>query len=607
MDTRALPRPCVLAALALAFLMMAGTAGAQTPIPPVPLDPYTQPKFVNPLPNPLDNVLVPDTTTYPGFNYYQVGMRQVRQYLGIVDPATGTPLSTTVWGYNGFYPGPTFEAYRGKPVKVFYTNNLVNKLGQPLPHLLPVDTTVHCGLDVYGQNSYCRPMVRTVPHLHGGHVPDHSDGHPEAWFSAGFGQIGWRWSRTLYDYPNDQHAATLWYHDHAMGATRLNVYAGLAGFYLLRDGTESQLQKEGLLPMYPYEIPMVIQDRSFYNTGALAYPNEPWLDPDTGKPLSLDPITGAVVPSIVPEFFGDHILVNGKTWPVLEVEPRQYRIRILNGSDARFYNLSWGNRLLGASDYILRPPQIWQIGTDGGFLPQPVPISSLLLAPGERADLIVDFSPWYLAGKTFYLSNNANTPYPDGDPPDPRTTGVIMAIKVTKTLSNIPDTKLPEKLEDINDLVPTPGLPAREVLLAEGTDPIGRIQPLLGTSALGPLMWDDPITETPRVGTTEVWSVINTTVDAHPVHLHLVEFQILDRTPFDTASYVPGKPETLVLTGPPVPPDPNETGWKDTVRANPGEVTRVIAKFDLTGFYVWHCHILEHEDHEMMRPLRVVP
>jgi spore coat protein A len=580
--------------LALAVLC-AAVAGAQTP-----LDPLTQPKFVNPLPNPLGNVLVPDTTTFPGYQFYRVSMTQFRQSLGIVDPVTQAPLMTKVWGYNGTYPGPTFEASTGQPVKVRFANNLIDSLGNPLPHLLPLDTTVHCGTDQFGNPSYCRPFVRTVAHLHGGHVADHSDGNPEAWFSAGFAQKGPRWSREIYDYPNDQEAATLWYHDHALGITRLNVYAGLAGFYLLRDSVERKLQSLNYLPKYPYEIPIVIQDRSFYTDGSLAYPNDPWLDAN-GNPASLDPLTGLPVPSIQPEFFGDFILVNGVAWPVLDVEPRIYRLRLLNGSGARFYDL-------GATMVAGSKPEFYQIGSDGGFLNAPVKFKRLVLGPGERADLLVDFSS--SAGAVLYLNNIARTPYPSGDLPNPDTTGKILMIRVNKKLQPIPpNTVIPTSLRTvpIPSLVPTPGVPDRELLLAETTDAIGRILPLLGTNQNGPLMWDDPITETPRLGTTERWMVINSTMDTHPVHLHLVEFQVVNREAYDTALYVPGDPSTLHLSGYPVAPDANERGWKDTVKAPPGMVTRVIAKFDLAGLYVWHCHILEHEDNEMMRPLRVVP
>jgi spore coat protein A len=585
----------VLLALALAVLF-AFAGNAQTR-----LDPINQPKFVNPLPNPLDNVLVPDTTTYPGYQYYKVSMTQFQQALGIVDPLTLAPLVTTVWGYNGTYPGPTFEATTGQPVKARFANNLVDSLGNPLPHLLPLDTTVHCGNDQFGNPTFCRPFVRTVAHLHGGHVPDHSDGNPEAWFSAGWAEKGLRWSRKIYDYPNDQEAATLWYHDHALGTTRLNVYAGLAGFYLLRDSLERSLQNQHYLPKYPYEIPMVIQDRAFYIDGSLAYPKDPWLDA-YGNPASLDPLTGQPVPSIQPEFFGDFVLVNGMTWPVLDVEPRVYRFRILNGSGARFYDL----RLSIVSGTTTKPP-MYQIGSDGGFLDAPVALSHLILAPGERADVLVDFSQ--SQGMILNFTNTANAPYPYGDPPVPDTTGKILQMRVINPLGTRPDTVIPTTLRTvpIPDLVATPGVPDREVVLAETTDGIDRVLPLLGTNQLGRLMWDDPVTETPKLGTTERWTIINDTVDTHPVHLHLVQFQVINRESFDMIAYRPGHPLTLHLSGIREAPAQNEKGWKDTVRAPTGMVTRVIAKFDLAGLYVWHCHILEHEDNEMMRPLQVIP
>jgi len=590
-------------------------AGCATPKPAASgrLDPKLQPKFVNALPNPMDNVLVPDTATYPGTDYYRVHMRQVQQNLGLIDPDTRKPLRTTVWGYgaaNGTatYPGPTIVSrstlstnrQRGKPVKVRWESAL------PGQHLFPVDTTVHCGPDARQQHSHCRPFVRTVVHLHGGHVPDHSDGYPEAWFSPGFKEKGPLWSREVYDYPNDQEAATLWYHDHAMGITRLNVYAGLAGFYLVRDDNEERLQREGRLPAPPFDIPLVVQDRSFKRDGSLFYeaakgehekrPESNENVPGPGQALPRDPITGQLSPSIEPEFFGNMILVNGKIWPVLEVEPRKYRFRILNGSNSRFYRmtLNSGQRFL-------------QIGSDGGLLDAPVERQDLLLSPAERAEVIVDFADPKLAGQTIILRNDARTPFPNGSAVDPETTGQIMAFRVTKPLSSVADARLPATLRAPITKLPAPHARVRQLLLAEGKDEFGRIKAMLGTVEHGPLGWDAPISETPRRNDVEIWSIVNATEDAHPVHLHLVFFQLLDRQKFDTGKFEAGKPETLKTTGSPVAPPPGERGWKDTVIMYPGEVTRVIARFDLPGLYVWHCHILEHEDHEMMRPYRVLP
>jgi spore coat protein A len=390
-----------------------------------------------------------------------------------------------------------------------------------------------------------------------------------------------------------------------MGITRLNVYAGLAGFYLLRDDNEARLQRAGALPDRAYDIPLLIQDRSFLRDGSLAYtadvgelerrPESKERPEEQPKKIPRDPLTGAPSPSIEPEFFGDSILVNGKLWPVLEVEPRRYRFRLLNGSNARFYHL-----------WLDSGQTLHQIGGDGGFLPRPVALKGVTLAPAERADVLVDFSAPALAGKTVILRNDARTPYPDGEAVDPATTGQIMAFRVTRPRAgNVRDAALPATLGA--PLAARRATHERTLLLAELEDEYGRIMPMLGTLAAGALGWDAPVSENPRVGTTEVWRIVNATEDAHPVHLHLVQFRVLDRQRFDREALVPGKPATLKLLGAPRPAEANESGWKDTAIALPGEVMRVVATFDLAGLYVWHCHILEHEDHEMMRPYRVLP
>lgn len=528
-------------------------------------------KFVDALPVPA--VLTPDRTRYGGLDYYTMSMTQFSQKLHRDLPPT------LLWGYNGQYPGPTIEARStlphntiapGRPVKILHTSALPDR------HLLPVDTTLHCGPGT----SACSPLVRTVVHLHGGHVGPDSDGDPEAWFSPGFAQTGPAFLPAPFLYPNDQDASTLWYHDHALGITRLNVYAGLAGLYLIRDDQEDSLN----LPRGSYEIPLLIQDRRFHTDGSLDYatgsePQEP-----------LEP-----APSIVPEFFGDTILVNGKAWPYLQVEPRKYRFRIVNGSNSRFYDL-----------FLSSQQSFHQIGTDGGLLNEPVTVPHLVVAPGERADVIVDFSG--RAGQTVTLRNTARSPFPKGETPDPLTVGQIMQFRVTKPLAASDTSVLPDVLRPWHPISPlTASTPARALVLVEETDALGRLRPQLGTAANGPLMWDDPVTERPTLNSTEIWTIINATEDAHPVHLHLVQFQILSRQRFETHQFVPGQPETLKLVGQPAGPEANEAGWKDTVRAYPGEVTRIIATFDKPGRYVWHCHILEHEDHEMMRPFVVEP
>lgn len=569
---------------------------------PVLLDPLTQPKFVNPLPNPLD----PGFIFQPeGGNHYEIGMYQFTQSLGLVDPVTLQPLSTTVWGYGNAvpssgqgptYPGRTFQVNRDQQVTVRWTNDLSS--GENLPHLLPVDTTLHMAHPEKG--------IPVVPHVHGGHTESDSDGLPEYWFTAGFDETGPRWVKETYVYDNDQEAGTVWYHDHALGITRLNVYAGLAGFYLIRDGWDTGQPGNGPgLPTFPYEVPIVIQDRLFTADGQLFYP--------TTDPMMLPP--GAPDPSVLPEFFGNVILVNGQAWPVLDVEPRKYRLRLLNGSDSRFYNLRITPQVGDAG------PQIVQIGTDTGLLNAPVPLDQLTFGPGERADVVVDFAGF--EGQLLIVRNNARSPFPKGATPNPRTEGRIMAFRVgTSVNPAVPDNPLPASLRPAPIAPLGPAVRTRQLLLFEGTDKFGRLQPLLGIvdptrpNLDGTLLWDDSITENPNLDDIEIWEVFNTTADAHPIHLHLVSFQILNRQGFNGTIVPkenidpmhPGDPPTLggVLTniklkGQPKPPAANEAGWKDTAQMFPGEVTRVIAKFDRPGRYVWHCHILSHEDHEMMR------
>lgn len=515
-------------------------------------------KFVDALPFPP--VLKPKDSS-GDIPLYEVTMKQVKQKLHRDLPPT------TVWGYNGMYPGPTFEVRRSQPILVEWKNKL------PFEHLLPVDRTLH-------GSEPDKPSVRTVVHLHEGRVRPENDGYPEAWFTRNFKNVGPKFAHQIYYYPNCQRPATLWYHDHALGITRLNVYAGLAGFYILRDKKEEELN----LPSGKFEVPLVIQDRSFFPNGELFYPTQPGHEPPPAPqpPPPIDPTLPN--PSVVPEFFGNTILVNGKVWPFLEVEPRKYRFRILNGSNARFYRI----RLSSGQDFV-------QIGTEGGLLETPINVSQILLSPAERVDVIVDFSNH--SGQNIILTNDAPAPFPSGDPPSPDLTQ-IMEFRVKSKLSKPDKSKIPAKLSCLERLNPDDAVTIRKNVLVETTDEFGRLKLLLNN-----LNWDQlPLTETPYNGTIEIWELYNTTPDTHPIHLHLVTFQILNRAVF-TGN--PNGPDLVV--GPPQPPDPNERGWKDTVRANPGEVTRIIARFGpFTGIYPWHCHILEHEDHDMMRPYEVL-
>lgn len=511
-------------------------------------------KYVDKLPIPPALQPISDED---GIDYYQVTMKEIQQQLHRdLNP-------TTLYAYEGMYPGPTIVTESKKPIKVKWMNDLPTT-----PHLLPVDKTVHGATGA--------TEVRTVVHLHGANVQPDSDGFPDAWFTNNFQEVGPDFTTEIYHYPNKQQATALIYHDHALGITRLNVYAGLAGAYLIRDELEENLN----IPKGNYEIPLLIQDRSFNEDGSLFYP----VQPDNAIP-GLTPY-----PSIVPEFFGDTILVNGKVWPYLEVEPRRYRFRIINGSNSRFYNI----KLDAGAD--LTPPW-YQIGTDGGFLEAPVPLTNLTLAPAERADVIIDFTDF--TGSQFIFTNDAAAPFPMGDAPD-SDTGQIMQFRVVLPLKGVDKSEIPEILSPIKFLKEADAVKVRSSTLNETTDIYQRLMLLLDN-----LMWDDPITQKPVLNTIEVWNFINLTVDTHPIHLHLVQFQILGRTPFDVDQYI--ATGEIIFTGPEVPPDANENGWKDTVRANPGFITRIIAKFgDFIGVYPWHCHIIEHEDYEMMRRYEVV-
>jgi spore coat protein A, manganese oxidase len=432
--------------------------------------------------------------------------------------------------------------------------------------LLPVDKTVH-GAEPPN------PDVRTVVHVHGARVAADSDGYPEAWFTKDFLIKGGRWTQEVYEYENKQRATTLWYHDHALGATRINVVAGLAGFYIIRDDHEDSLN----LPKGQFEVPLVIQDRSFNKDGSLFYPSQPD-DPEPTFPN----------PSIVPEFFGNSILANGKLWPFFDVEPRKYRFRILNGSNARFYNI-----------FLSSGQPFFQIGTEGGLLEKPVELTEINLAPAERADVIIDFSNY--KGQCIVLRNNAAEPFPNGDSVNPETTGQIMQFRVVLPLSEPDQSVIPSNLSTIEKLDPNQAAVIRDLPLVEETDSFGRLMLMLDGK-----MWDEPISEKPKFGTIEVWNLINPTPDTHPIHLHLINFQVLNRQEFDVPTFE--STGTVQFIGPIIAPDENEKGWKETVKTPPGFVTRIIARFDgYTGEYVWHCHIIEHEDHDMMRPYLVEP
>jgi bilirubin oxidase len=552
---------------------------------------------------------------------------------------------TTVWSYGSAnhpgsfnYPAFTIEAKWQAPARVKWINDLKDPAtGNFLPHLLPVDPTLHWANPPGGDAGRdMRPTFTETPapytgpvpivtHLHGGHSTQESDGYAEAWYlpaadniPAGFATEGtwhdafktqfqdqhdvtWEPGTAVFQYANDQRATTLWYHDHTLGMTRLNVYAGPAGFYVLRGGPNDKVI--GTLPgpapalgdppgKKYYEIPIVIQDRAFNADGSLFYPDSREFFDEFAGPYIPE---SDVSPIWNPEFFGNTMVVNGRTWPYLEVEPRRYRFRLLNGSNSRFLILKFNDAALS----------FWQIGSDGGFLPAPVQLSQLLLAPAERADVIVDFSALPTDAEVILQNLAPDEPFGGGEPgvdfepADAATTGQVMQFRVVPATGA--DNTTPPELLTLPALTPLgPADNTRQLSLNEepskfpGFD--GPVEAELGTvdGAGNPvhLGWDKPVTENPALGATEVWEIHNFTEDAHPIHIHEVQFQIVDRQPFE---------------GEPYPPESNETGFKDTLIAYPGEITRVKAKFDLPGLYVWHCHILEHEDNEMMRPYFIGP
>jgi len=529
------------------------------------LDVSTLTKYIDPLSNPLDQIIAP-SGMLDGAPLFDVSTSQFTQQLHGELPAT------TVWGYNGLYPGPTFEVDRGETIKIRWTNNLADPNGVPLNHILPYDTTVHGAGAMF-------PQSRTIAHVHGAVTDEASDGFPEHWFSAdpnaapnGLG--GPAGNSLITTYTNDQRAATNWYHDHGMGITRLNVYAGLAGFYLIRDSVE---QSHGL-PSGDYEIPLAFQDRSFYDNGQFFYPAGPGdlNSPGEGDPLAGLPQDFPSSASQVPAYLADANLVNGTLWPYLEVEPRKYRFRMLNGANARFYDLSLEPQPGAATT---DPVVFHQIGSDGGLLSSRIERTSVDLAPADRLDVVVDFSE-FDPGDLLLMRNSAAGAMAG-------TTDEVMQLRVVEP-TDIDDSNLPDQLSNITRYDENDAVRIRTLELVREFDGYGRVEFLLDGQK-----WTDPTTEKVRQGDLEIWEFVNRTGMTHPMHLHMEAFQVLNR-------------ENSV--GEDVPLEDFELGWEDTVAVGPRETVRIMVKFDqYTGTFVWHCHILEHEDLEMMRTFEILP
>jgi spore coat protein A len=650
------------------------------------LDPNDIPRFVTPL---LIPPVMPKAGTIKqmggkNVDYYEISMREF--YQQILPP---TLPSTKVWGYGALSaaskrgllihnaPSLTIEADWNRPVRVKWINELVDASGNYLPHLLPVDPTLHWANPPGGNTGRdTRPTFTTTPgrytgpvpivtHVHGAvGVGDESDGYTEAWYlpvanniPAGYATVGtwyeffaakaaasfgaaWGPGYATFEYPNKNRASTIWYHDHALGMTRLNVYAGPAGFYIIRGGPagdmavlDSRYGTVAVLPspapkendMFPpnktyYEIPIAIQDRAFYASGALFYPDTRELFDGIVREYIPD---GEFSPIWNPEYFGNCMMVNGNTWPFQVVEQRRYRLRFLNGCQSRFLILDF-NQIPGV--------EVWQIGNEGGFLSAPVNLTAvnnnrLLMALAERADVIVDFTNVPVGN--YVLANvgpdepfGGGTPDVDFEPADPASTGQVLEFRVVPAVAQDPTT--PPQFLVLPPITPLPPETVTRPLAlieeagtgfdADNNEVEGPVEALLGTVSGDPnvapgvwvkRLWMDTVTENPAVGATELWEIYNSTGDAHPMHIHEIVFEVVNRQEIaidETTQEVQVAPGSA-----PIPPEPWETGFKDTVTAYPGQVTRIRAQFNTPGQFVWHCHIVEHEDNEMMRPFRIGP
>jgi FtsP/CotA-like multicopper oxidase with cupredoxin domain len=665
------------------------TQRAMAAIPGGSLDPGAVPKFQTAMLIPPVMPRAATITMRGGkpADYYEISMRQFQEQ---ILPA-GLP-ATTVWGYGAVKsasrrgllihhaPSLTIEAMWKRPVRIKWINELKDAGGNYLPHLLPVDPTLHWANPPQGSDPATygtgprdsRPTFTSTPgrytgpvpivtHLHGADgVGDESDGYAEAWYLPAAGNIpgGYATEGTWYDffagkaaskfgvawgpgfavfqYPNDQRESTLWYHDHALGMTRLNVYAGPAGFFLVRGGPEgdkavldSRTNTTAVLPSpapkegdaFPsnktyFEIPIAVQDRSFNTDGSLFYPNTRVFFDGIVRDYIPD---GDFSPIWNPEFFGNTIMVNGNTWPYQQVEKRRYRLRFLNGCQSRFLILDF-NDIPGV--------EVWQIGNEGGFLDTaPVNLTAtngnrLLMGLAERADLIVDFTN--VAVGSYVLRNvGPDEPFGGGEPDedfdtaDSDTTGQVLQFRVVPAVAADPTT--PPQFLVLPTITRLSGGTTRQLALiekagvgfdADGNEVEGPIEALLGTMDNGMTTehpWMDPVTENPAVGATEVWEYYNTTADAHPMHIHEVLFQVVNRQGLAVDETTEEVIQPIELVGDPTGPESWENGWKDTVVAYPGQVTRLRMKFVNAGQFVWHCHIVEHEDNEMMRPYRIGP
>jgi FtsP/CotA-like multicopper oxidase with cupredoxin domain len=724
--------------------------GASVTVPQTPLAGTSITPFVDPLPTFAGRRVDGTATVNVNMQEFQQKVLPASFYTSLPAPYKS---GTFLWGYNinnsgASWPARTIESKQNVATTAIYTNSLTNT---NLQKLLTVDQSIHWAdpLGTTAANNcvngpplaaactepYAGP-IPTVVHLHGNEVLSQYDGHPDAWWTPGFAQKGKSFVGSTYNYPNQQEATTLWFHDHTLGIVRLNVYAGLAGFYFIRDSRDTGLGTNPItLPSGAQEAELLLADRQFDTNGQLYFP-----DSDNAANLNGPPANPDKHPFWIPEFFGDVITVNGKSWPTMEVQPRRYRFRFVNASNARFYIMQMFNQAGVDMHQNGAPgPAIWQIGSDGGLFNNPVklddpangpnacagaPIGNntdigagakcLFMAPAERADVIVDFAG--MAGKTFTLKNFAVIPFPSGGPvgfgaPDATADGLVMQFKVDLPLQGTDTTFNPAgshpalraaPIVNIKSIAPNK---KRQLILVEEegdtSNPDGPGSPVADGDPVESLInntkWNGnregttvmvpggvsngrgvSATETPQEGSTELWEVANLTGDAHPIHIHLIQFQVISRQTFDVDTYLtdwmgafPGGtfngfnfPPGIYIPGfgPPLnyttlnsagavggnlnfdlskylqqgacaggacplrAPEALDSGWKDTIKMFPGEITRIAVRwapqdiaanathagtdyfpFDPTNApgYIEHCHILDHEDNEFMRPMLI--
>ncbi len=572
---------------------LSAAAALPTPVPAA--------LFVDPLPIP--KLAVASGTTAAGQALYKMTMSKFSQFVGF-RTAAGVKVNTNLWGYNGTYPGPTISATQNAPIAVDFVNTL------PATPLFPVDHNIMGTFTTNPTTLVNTPTAdnRAVVHHHGGNNAAVDDGFPTSWTTSG---------TRRYIFTNNQTEMTTWYHDHAIGIGRYNVYAGLAGAYVIKPAATAKTL--GFRPPAARDIPLLIQDKSFDVNGQLNYNNQ--------------------VATWQPEMIGDRLLVNGMMYPYLNVSNNAYRFRIVNASNARFYNiqLSAQANITATTANAVIPFDV--VASDNGLLPTAQSTTSLLVAPGERYEIYVNFNNAYKLGyRNVVVTNDAAAPYQAITPAPPVAPEVAQIMKFninTGILATVTDPATlvgyvtpgatGEPAGELEPISETPKVVIGAKIAPPAPTPLIRnmeLQEVLDANGFPTMLmlngkhFSDPVTETVKANSVETWNFVNLTADTHPMHLHGMRFRVVQRQGYDVAKYIAsGAAKTIsfidpvtLATYPVLGPSVAETGWKDTVKAHPGQITTVSVLFSTyTGNFVWHCHILEHEDNDMMRPMTITP